>query len=79
MVQNGSGHAIPPFPSPTAQDSLILDFEWFANTSDYSFGDSGEPWYKDFGWNPQLFSAPAQQLKKYLEDRCQFVDSKSWL
>lgn len=54
---------------PTAQDSVILDFEWFANTSDYGFGDSGESWYEDFGWNPQLFSAPTQQLKKYLEDR----------
>ena len=54
---------------PTAQDSVILDFEWFANTSDYGFRDSGESWYEDFGWYPQLFSAPTQQLKKYLEDR----------
>ena len=52
-----------------SQDSVILDFEWFANTSDYGFSDSGESWYEDFGWNPQLFSAPTQQLKKYLEDR----------
>eukprot|EP00438_Fugacium_kawagutii_P020967 Skav229913 [mRNA] locus=scaffold877:112134:118104:+ [translate_table: standard] len=50
------------------QDSLILDFEWFANTSDYSFRDSGESWYDDFGWNPQLFPQPTQQLKKYLEE-----------
>lgn len=50
-------------------DSVILDFEWFANTSDYGFRDSGESWYEDFGWNPQLFSAPTQQLKKYLEEQ----------
>eukprot|EP00435_Cladocopium_sp_Y103_P010810 s1932_g2.t2 len=62
-------------------DSVILDFEWFANTSDYSFRDSGESWYDDFGWNPQLFSAPSQQLKKYLEDqklpiRCFYVAAR---
>ena len=50
------------------KDSVILDFEWFANTSDYSFNSSGEEWYQDFGWNSELFPEPTKQLKKYLED-----------
>lgn len=54
-------------------DSVILDFEWFANTSDYGFKESGESWYDDFGWNPKLFSAPTQQLKKYLEEQQVYV------
>jgi len=52
------------------KDSVILDFEWFANTSDYSFNSSGEEWYQDFGWNSELFPEPTKQLKKYLEDLC---------
>ncbi|CAK9021436.1 Neutral alpha-glucosidase C, partial [Durusdinium trenchii] len=47
-------------------DSVILDFEWFANSSDYAFTEQGEAWYEDFGWNPELFPSPAQQLKTYL-------------
>ena len=48
------------------EDSVILDFEWFANSSDYAFTEQGEAWYEDFGWNPELFPSPAQQLKTYL-------------
>ncbi|CAK9112108.1 unnamed protein product [Durusdinium trenchii] len=54
-------------------DSVILDFEWFANSSDYAFTEQGEAWYEDFGWNPELFPSPAQQLKTYLLDQQLFV------
>jgi len=54
-------------------DSVILDFEWFANTSDYSFNSSGEEWYQDFGWNSELFPEPTKQLKKYLEEQQVFL------
>eukprot|EP00439_Symbiodinium_sp_Y106_P071921 s2852_g13.t1 len=49
-------------------DSIIVDFEWFANTSDYDFSQEGQPWYDDFGWNPELFPSPARQLEKYRSD-----------
>ena len=50
------------------KDSIIVDFEWFANTSDYDFSQEGQPWYDDFGWNPELFPSPARQLEKYRSD-----------
>ncbi|OLQ11145.1 Neutral alpha-glucosidase C [Symbiodinium microadriaticum] len=49
-------------------DSIIVDFEWFANTSDYDFSPEGQPWYNDFGWNPELFPSPTRQLEKYRSD-----------
>ena len=50
-----------------AKDSVILDFEWFANTSDYAFSDEGEVWYDDFAWNPKIFPEPTAQLEAYLK------------
>ena len=58
----------------SSEDSIILDFEWFANTSDYDFEPAGQPWYNDFGWNPALFPSPADQLENYRSD-----SQKSWL
>lgn len=46
---------------------MILDFEWFANTSDYGFSGEGEVWYDDFAWNPKLFPEPMAQLEAYLK------------
>ena len=51
-----------------SEDSIIVDFEWFANTSDYDFSPEGQPWYNDFGWNPELFPSPTRQLEKYRSD-----------
>jgi len=49
-------------------DAFILDFEWFANQSDYDFEPVGEPWYDDFGYHPNIFTEPRKQLQAYHED-----------
>lgn len=44
-------------------DLIICDFEWFANTSDYGFNESGEPWYHDFNYSAALFPSEPLPLR----------------
>jgi len=46
-------------------DALIFDVEWYTPIIDYSIPDSGSPDFKDFSWNPVLFSDPAGQIAAY--------------
>jgi len=48
-------------------DSFIVDFEWFANGSDYDFKPEGSDEYQDFGYNNVTFSEPRKQLLDYKE------------
>jgi len=48
-------------------DYIIIDFEWFAGETDYSFQPPGKSTYDDFGWNPKLFDQPKQLLQEYRE------------
>jgi len=46
-------------------DVFIFDFEWYAMHPDYSLPADGLPGFADFGWNTNLFSDPAGQIKAY--------------
>ena len=46
-------------------DAFIIDFEWYTRQPDYSVPPLGTPGFTDFGWNPDLFPQPDQQLADY--------------
>jgi alpha-glucosidase len=54
-------------------DAFIYDFEWFTTKPDYSLPSEGVPGYNDFGWNTNLFSEPAEQIKNYKNQGVHFV------
>jgi alpha-glucosidase len=47
-------------------DAFIFDFECYTSTPDYSLKKAGIPDFHDFGWNPALFSHPAEQIAEML-------------
>jgi len=49
-------------------DSIVMDFEWFTNETDYPYTPNGQPYYEDFGWNPRLWPSPREQLARYRRD-----------
>lgn len=54
-------------------DAFIYDFEWYTPTPDYALPSAGEPDFKDFSWNTNLFPHPAEQIKEYKEQGIHFV------
>mmetsp|Transcript_77113 Transcript_77113/g.200920 ORF Transcript_77113/g.200920 Transcript_77113/m.200920 type:complete len:640 (-) Transcript_77113:313-2232(-) len=46
-------------------DSIIFDFEWFVNGTDYGFDPPGKSWYDDFGYHSKLFPHPPEDLATY--------------
>ena len=54
-------------------DAFIYDFEWFTTRPDYSVPPEGVAGYNDFGWNTNLFSEPAKQIKDYKNQGVHFV------
>ena len=54
-------------------DAFIYDFEWFTTRADYAVPANGVTGYSDFGWNTNLFSEPAAQIKNYKNQGVHFV------
>ncbi len=54
-------------------DAFIFDFEWYTTKPDYELTPAGTVDFSDFGWNTNLFSEPAMQLKTYLDAGIHFV------
>jgi alpha-glucosidase len=54
-------------------DAFIYDFEWFTTKPDYDVPPEGVAGYNDFGWNTNLFSEPAKQIKDYKNQGVHFV------
>lgn len=45
-------------------DSIISDFSWFTNESDYNFPPTGESFYEDFGYNNATYPNPQQEYER---------------
>lgn len=54
-------------------DAFIYDFEWYTPKPDYELPDSGEPGFKDFGWNTNLFPDPGTQIDSSKAQGVRFV------
>ena len=54
-------------------DAFIIDFEWYTQNPDYGLPVNGAAGFEDFGWNTNLFSDPAAQIKSYNDQGVQFV------
>jgi alpha-glucosidase len=54
-------------------DAFIYDFEWFTTNPDYNLPREGAAGYNDFGWNTNLFSEPAEQIKNYKNQGVHFI------
>jgi len=54
-------------------DAFIIDFEWYTKTPDYEVKAQGDPNFIDFGWNPDLFPDPANQLATFAQQGLQIV------
>jgi alpha-glucosidase len=54
-------------------DAFIFDFEWYTTYPDYDVKPAGVSDFVDFGWNPNVFPDPAEQLQKLHAGGVHFV------
>lgn len=54
-------------------DAFIFDFEWYTRKPDYELADQGEDNFADFGWNTNLFSDLADEIKLFRSKGVRFV------
>ena len=54
-------------------DAFIYDFEWYTTNPDYKLPQDGMIGFADFGWNINLFSDPAAQIRDYKSQGVHFV------
>ncbi len=54
-------------------DAFFFDFEWYTRKPDYTVPSNGLAGFRDFSWNPNLFSDPAEQIQNYRDQGVHFV------